>query len=128
MHKKHKTTQPSADNPPRVPVPPPTADLGADNTPPAVDAETERLLNDMQKQADADSSVAPPAATKKAQPRTDGPRMVTNTSGNPHRIGGITIPIGGAYYLTDQDLTNKRLMQKVEYAIKLKVLSRGVSG
>ena len=50
---------------------------------------------------------------------------ITNTSKNPRRIGGVTIPVDGEYELTDQDLDDSLLMQKIDHSIAMGVLSRG---
>ena len=63
-----------------------------------------------------------PAPVVKAETPT---RTIKNVSKNPRRIGGVTVPVGGTYDLTDHDLEDESLMAKIEHSLQTGVLSRG---
>ena len=113
--------------------------MSEENTP--VDEESAKLLAEIEAQgttpapaADKSRSRAKPAprVINTLKPIEEAPaveeaqrnRTITNTSKNPRRIGGVTVPVGGTYDLTDHDLADESLMSKIEHSVKMGVLSR----
>ena len=83
-----------------------------------VESVTAELLNQMGTSATTGEDTAP--VVEKSDDNT-----VTNISKNPRRIGGTTVPVGGSYTLTEQDLDNEILCKKVDHAIALGLFSHG---
>lgn len=103
-----------------------------------IDDETEKLLADLEAQEKAkvepvvkkssrkkSKKVDDQAPTLDPKPAASSSNVLTNTSKNTHRIKGQDVKVGDTYTLSGADLDDKRLMAKIDHAVKLGVLSRG---
>jgi len=77
--------------------------------------------------AETDETTGPSDAesSEPSEPQDDASFTVVNASPRIHAIGATAVKPGKSYTLTLKDRQDERLMRRVEYALKLGVLTRG---